>query len=468
MKVEQIYTGCLAEATYFIQSSGEALVIDPLRETAPYIKKAKENNVKIKYIFLTHFHADFVSGHVDLAKKSGATIVFGPNATADFDFYSAKDNEEFKLGKLKIKLLHTPGHTMESSTYLLHDENGNPHCIFTGDTLFIGDVGRPDLAVKSNFSEEDLAGLLYDSLRNKIMPLDDNIIVYPAHGAGSACGKNMSKETFDTLGNQKLLNYALKSDMSKTEFIKELTTDLAKPPKYFPKNVLMNQSVNVEIDSILKKGTIAIDANSFSKFNSDGSILTLDCRTQKDFSESHIPNSLFIGLNGAFAPWVGTLISDINQSIILVCPEGKEEEAVTRLARIGYDNSIGFLHGGIQSWIDAGFKTDSVLSIQPSILEKQYNSISNLIDIRKPGEYNSEHIKDIENLPLDSIYETMDKYNPEKTYHIHCQGGYRSMIASSILKANGIHNVIDIAGGFKLIKDTTDLEMVTQQCSSNK
>ena len=466
MKVEQIYTGCLAEATYFIQSNGEALVIDPLRETAPYIQKAKENNVKIKYIFLTHFHADFVSGHVDLAKKSGATIVFGPNATADFDFYSAKDNEEFKLGKLKIKLLHTPGHTMESSTYLLHDENGNPHCIFTGDTLFIGDVGRPDLAVKSNFSEEDLAGLLYDSLRNKIMPLDDNIIVYPAMVQVSLW-KNMSKETFDTLGNQKLLNYALKSDMSKTEFIKELTTDLAKPPKYFPKNVLMNQSVNVEIDSILKKGTIAIDANSFEKLNSDASILTLDCRTQKDFSKSHIPNSLFIGLNGAFAPWVGTLISDINQSIILVCPEGKEQEAVTRLARIGYDNSIGFLDGGIKSWIDAGFETDSVLSIQPSTLEKKYSTISNLVDIRKPGEYNSEHIKDIENLPLDAIYESMDKYNPEKTYHIHCQGGYRSMIASSILKANGIHNVIDIAGGFKLIKDTTDLEMVTQQCSSN-
>ena len=467
MKVEQIYTGCLAEATYYIQSNGEALVIDPLRETEPYIKKAKENNATIKYIFLTHFHADFVSGHVDLARKTGATIVFGPNAKAEFDFHSGADNEEFKLGNLTIILLHTPGHTMESTTYLLNDENGKGHCIFTGDTLFIGDVGRPDLAVKSNFTEKDLAGLLFDSLREKIMPLGDDIIVYPAHGAGSACGKNMSKETFDTLGNQKLLNYALRTDMSKEEFIKEVTTDLAKPPQYFPKNVLMNQSVNIDIDSILKKGSIAIEVNSFKKFDADSSILTLDCRTQKEFAESHVPNSLFIGLNGAFAPWVGTLIKNINQSIILVCSNGNETEAVTRLARIGYDNSIGFLAGGIQSWIKAGFKTASVTSIQPSFLEENFNTVTNLIDVRKPGEYNAEHIKNIENIPLDFIYDLIGKYDPDKTYHIHCQGGYRSMIASSILKANGIHNVIDVAGGFKLIKDSTNLELITQECSSN-
>ena len=467
MKVEQIYTGCLAEATYYIQSNGEALVIDPLRETEPYTKRAEENNATIKYIFLTHFHADFVSGHVDLAKKTGATIVFGPNAKAEFDFYSGVDNEEFTLGNLTIRLIHTPGHTMESTTYLLTDENGKEHCIFTGDTLFIGDVGRPDLAVKSNFTEKDLAGLLFDSLREKIMPLDDDIIVYPAHGAGSACGKNMSEETFDTLGNQKLLNYALRSDMTKTEFIEEVTTDLANPPQYFPKNVLMNQSVNIDIDSILKKGSIAIEVNSFKKLDQDASILTLDCRTQEEFAESHIPNSLFIGLNGAFAPWVGTLIKDINQSIILICSNGKETEAVTRLARIGYDNSIGFLKGGIQSWLNAGFKTGSVISIQPSILEENFDSIANLIDVRKPGEYNAEHIKDIENLPLDFIFDLMGKYDSNKTYHIHCQGGYRSMIATSILKANGIHNVIDIAGGFELIKGSTKIELVTQECSSN-
>ena len=467
MKVEQIYTGCLAEATYYIESNGEALVIDPLRETEPYIKRAQENNATIKYIFLTHFHADFVSGHVDLARKTGATIVFGPNAKAKFDFHSGVDNEEFKLGKLTIRLIHTPGHTMESTTYLLTDENGKQHCIFTGDTLFIGDVGRPDLAVKSNFTEKDLAGLLFDSLREKIMPLDDNIIVYPAHGAGSACGKNMSKETFDTLGNQKLLNYALRADMSKEEFIKEVTTDLAKPPQYFPKNVLMNQSVNIDIDLILEKGSMALDVNSFKKLDKDSSILTLDCRTQEEFAESHIPNSLFIGLNGAFAPWVGTLIKNINQPIILICSNGKETEAVTRLARIGYDNSIGFLAGGIRSWINAGFKTDSVISIQPSILEENFDSITNLIDVRKPGEYNAEHIKDIENLPLDFIFDLIGKYDSNKTYHIHCQGGYRSMIASSILKANGIHNVIDIAGGFELIKDSTNIELVTQECSSN-
>lgn len=467
MKVEQIYTGCLAEATYYIQSNGEALVIDPLRETEPYIKRAKENNATIKYIFLTHFHADFVSGHVDLAKKTGATIVFGPNATAEFDFHSGLDNEEFKLGNLTIKLLHTPGHTMESTTYLLHDEDGKEHCIFTGDTLFIGDVGRPDLAVKSNFTEEDLAGLLFDSLRGKIMPLGDNIIVYPAHGAGSACGKNMSQETFDTLGNQKLLNYALRPDMSKMEFIKEVTTDLAKPPQYFPKNVLMNQSINIDIDSILKTGSIPIEVKTFKKFDADSSILTLDCRTQQEFAESHIPNSLFIGLDGAFAPWVGTLIKNINQSIVLICSKGKETEAVTRLARIGYDNSIGYLEGGIQSWINAGFKTDSVISIQPSTLEKKIDAINNLIDVRKPGEYNAEHIKNIKNIPLDFIFDLIDKYDPEKTYHIHCQGGYRSMIASSILKANGVHNVIDITGGFELIKESTNLELVTQECSSN-
>lgn len=467
MKIEQIYTNCLAEATYYVESNGEAIIIDPLRETQPYINKAKEDNAIIKYIFLTHFHADFVSGHVDLAKKSGAIIVFGPNAKTEFDMHSAKDNEEFKFGDLTLKLLHTPGHTMESSTLLLYNKDQKEHCIFTGDTLFIGDVGRPDLAVKSNITKEDLAGFLFESLRNKIMPLPDNIIVYPAHGAGSACGKNMSKERFDTLGNQKLVNYALRKDMTKEEFIKEVASDLAEPPSYFPKNVVMNQSVNIDIDSIIKKGTVVLDTESFEKLNNDDKVLTLDCRTQKDFSEAHIPNSLFIGLNGAFAPWVGTLINDLNQPIILVCSSGKEQEAVTRLARIGFDNCIGYLSGGINSWVKNGNPTEKVISILPTELEKNLESVSNLIDVRKPGEYNAEHIDGVENLPLDYIYNSLEKYSPNETYHIHCQGGYRSMIAASILKANGIQNVIDIAGGFKLIKDTTNFNYVTSECSSN-
>ena len=466
MKIEQVYTGCLSEAAYYIQSKNEAIIIDPLRETKPYLEKAIENNATIKYIFLTHFHADFVSGHVDLANKTGAKIVFGPNAKAAFKFYSAADNEDFKLGEITLRLLHTPGHTLESSTYLLLDEDGNEHCIFTGDTLFIGDVGRPDLAVKSDLNEKDLAGLLFDSLRNKIMPLPDQIIVYPAHGAGSACGKNMSKETFDTLGNQKLLNYALRADMTKEEFINEVTTDLATPPQYFPKNVLMNQSLNDDIDSIIKKGLNPIHVEEFEKLNADSSIITIDCRTQKDFSVEHVPNSIFIGLNGSFAPWVGTLINDLNQAIILICDNGKEQEAVTRLARIGYDNSVGYLDGGMPAWIHAGKKTESVKSIDPQQLEKTFNEINNIIDVRKPGEYDSEHIKGVPNLPLDSIYSSFDSYDPEQTYHLHCKSGYRSMITASILKANGFQNIVDISGGFDLIKEKTNLELQTQECSS--
>ncbi len=465
MKIEQIYTGCLSEAAYYIQSDGEAAIIDPLRETEPYLSRADKDGVKIKYVFLTHFHADFVSGHVDLAKKTGATIVFGPNAKAQFDFHSAKDLEKFSIGKTTLQLLHTPGHTMESSTYLLFDEHGNEHCIFTGDTLFIGDVGRPDLAVKSNLTDKDLASLLFDSLRNKIMKLPDSITVYPAHGAGSACGKNMSKETFDSLGNQKLVNYALRSDMSKEEFIEEVTTGITAPPQYFPKNVLMNQSNNLSIDDILNKGTLPLNIEDFQKLMDQNDVLLIDCRAKTEFVMEHIPGSLFFGLDGSFAPWIGTLIKDLDQKIILICPEGKENEAVTRLARTGYDHSLGYLKGGIKTWKSKGLKTSSITSIDPQKLESEYENIS-LIDVRKPNEYNTESVKGAINLPLDFIYNNIQNYNSNNKYYIHCQSGYRSVIASSILKANGINNVIDIAGGFKLIKESTGLELSDFNCPS--
>ena len=465
MKIEQIYTGCLSEAAYYIQSNGEAVVIDPLRETEPYLIRAKNDGVKIKYVFLTHFHADFVSGHVDLANKTGATIVFGPNAKADFDFHSAKDLEKFSIGNITIQLIHTPGHTMESSTYLLLNEDGKEHCIFTGDTLFIGDVGRPDLAVKTDLTEKDLAGFLFDSLRNKIMPLPDHITVYPAHGAGSACGKNMSKETFDTLGNQKMLNYALRQDMTKNDFITEVTSGISAPPQYFPKNVLMNQSKNTSIDDVLNQGTKALSIEEFQKLMKMEDVLLIDCRTKTDFVKEHIPGSLFFGLDGSFAPWIGTLINDIHQKIILICPEGKETEAVTRLARTGYDNSLGYLKGGITIWKSNGLETSSIKSIQPKDLENELKNIS-LVDVRKPNEYDAESVRGAVNLPLDFIHKNIEKYSSNKRYYIHCQSGYRSVIASSILKANGVNDVVDVAGGFKLIKESTELEIADFNCPS--
>ena len=465
MKIEQIYTGCLSEAAYYIQSNGEAVVIDPLRETEPYLIRAKNDGVKIKYVFLTHFHADFVSGHVDLANKTGATIVFGPNAKADFDFHSAKDLEKFSIGNITIQLIHTPGHTMESSTYLLLNEDGKEHCIFTGDTLFIGDVGRPDLAVKTDLTEKDLAGFLFDSLRNKIMSLPDHITVYPAHGAGSACGKNMSKETFDTLGNQKMVNYALRQDMTKNDFITEVTSGISAPPQYFPKNVLMNQSKNTSIDDVLNQGTKALSIEEFQKLMKMEDVLLIDCRTKTDFVKEHIPGSLFFGLDGSFAPWIGTLINDIHQKIILICPEGKETEAVTRLARTGYDNSLGYLKGGITIWKSNGLETSSIKSIQPKDLENELKNIS-LVDVRKPNEYDAESVRGAVNLPLDFIHKNIEKYSSNKRYYIHCQSGYRSVIASSILKANGVNDVVDVAGGFKLIKESTELEIADFNCPS--
>ena len=464
MRIEQIYTNCLAEAAYYVESKGEAVVIDPLRDIEPYLERAIAHDAKIKYVFLTHFHADFVSGHIDLAKKTGATIVFGPNAVAEFDFHQGTDGEIFKIGDLTLELLHTPGHTMESSTYLLKDAEGKDQCIFTGDTLFIGDVGRPDLAVKSDLTQDDLARHLYKSLRNKIMPLADDVIVYPNHGAGSACGKNMSKETFDTLGHQKEVNYALRADMTEDEFVKEVLTGLKTPPQYFPKNVMMNQSVNIDIDSIMKKGGVALDTETFKSMSEHKEALVLDCRTQQEFAKAHVPGAFFIGLDGQFAPWVGELIEDIKQPIILVTPFGREEEAVSRLARIGYDNSLGFLKGGMSAWEEAGFSTESIKSIPATEMEADLAKGINLVDVRKETEYLSEHAIDAGNEPLNTLLDNLNAFDKKGTYYIHCAGGYRSMIACSILKANGIENVIDVQGGFNAIKDTTNLTLTDYVC----
>ena len=466
MKIEQLYTGCLAQGAYYIESEGEGAIIDPLRETQQYIDKAEANNAKIKYIFETHFHADFVSGHVDLAKKTGATIVFGPGASTEYDIHSAIDNEEFKIGKITIKVLHTPGHTLESSTYLLINENGKDHAIFSGDTLFLGDVGRPDLAIKSDLTKEDLAVMLFDSLRNKIMPLADDIIVYPAHGAGSACGKNLSKETVGVLGEQKKTNYALRADMTKAEFVKEVLDGIAAPPQYFAKNAMMNKTGYSNFEYVLKKGDSPLNPEEFEALTNHESALVLDVRPQSEFIKSHIPNSIFIGLNGGFAPWVGALITDIKQPIILVAPKGKEVEAVTRLSRVGYDNTLGYLQGGIEAWVSSGRDIETLESISAETFANLVKSGGiNILDVRKDGEYTASHLEDAQHFALDFINNNMNQVHKNKTYHIHCAGGYRSVIAASILKAKGYNNIVDIAGGFGAIKKT-DLPTTDFVCPS--
>lgn len=468
MKIEQIYTNCLAQGAYYIESNGEAAIIDPLRETQHYVDKATANNVVIKFIFETHIHADFVSGHLDLAKKTGATIVYGPNANTVFKCHNASDNEEFKIGKITLKALHTPGHTLESITYLLIDENGKNHAIFTGDTLFLGDVGRPDLAIKSNLTKKDLAGMLFKSLRTKIMTLEDSVIIYPAHGAGSACGKNLSKETVGTLGDQKKNNYALRANMNKDEFVKEVLDGIGEPPQYFSKNAILNQSGYSELDKVLENGNNPLSVSEFESLAIDSNILVLDVRTQKDFIENHIPGALFIGLNGGFAPWVGALISNIKQDILLVVPEGKSEEAITRLARVGYDYALGYLEGGMQAWIAAGKTSEQLTSISSiEFQQRTKKEVLSVLDVRKQGEYNTMHLKldGLIHLSLDQINHRLDEIDTQETYYIHCAGGYRSVIAASILKANGFHNVIDIAGGFAAIKQT-DLSLTDSTCSS--
>jgi glyoxylase-like metal-dependent hydrolase (beta-lactamase superfamily II)/rhodanese-related sulfurtransferase len=455
MKIEQLYTGCLAEAAYYIESAGEVAIIDPLRESEPYIKMAEKNGAKIKYVLETHFHADFVSGHIDLAAKTGAKIVFGPTAVPGFDAYVAKDNEVLTLGDVKIKVLHTPGHTMESSTFLLIDENGKDHSIFTGDTLFIGDVGRPDLAVKSDLSREDLAGHLFDSLHNKILPLADDVIVYPGHGAGSACGKNMSKETVDTLGHQKQFNYALRN-ISKAEFIAEVTDGLVAPPQYFPKNAVMNKTGYASFDDILSKGMRPLSIEEFIMVRETTEALILDTRKKEVFAEAHIPGAWYIGIEDSFAPWVGALIKNLDQPILFLAEEGMEEEVVTRMSRVGYDNALGFLKGGMKTWIEAGYTTEKLEQISAEDFANKFETENlNLLDVRRKSEYDSEHLTGAENMPLDFIFDNLSMVNPAQKYYIHCAGGYRSVIASSILQSKGINNVVNIMGGFKALSATS-------------
>lgn len=469
MIIEQIYTGCLAQGAYYIQSGNEAAIIDPLREIAPYIQRATSNKATIKYVFETHFHADFVSGHIDLSKQTGAPIIYGPNANPTFDAHIAKDGELFKLGKLTIKVLHTPGHTMESASYLLINEYRKEIALFSGDTLFIGDVGRPDLAQKAaHMTQEELAGILFDSLRQKIMPLNDDLIVYPAHGAGSACGKNMSKETTDTLGHQKLTNYALRSNMTREEFIIEVTGGLTPPPAYFSLNVKMNKEGYDNFTTVLEKGTHALTPDDFELIANETGALLLDTRDAQLFAKAFIPNSINIGIDGSFAPWVGALIPDIEQPILLIVDEGREEEVVTRLSRVGYDHSLGFLKGGIGAWIKSGKETDEIISITAEqLIDRMEKSGSlNVLDVRKTSEYFSEHLVNAKNIPLDYINEHMPKIDKDRIYYVYCAGGYRSMIFNSILRARGFDNLIDIKGGFKAMKESGKLQISDYVCPS--
>ena len=466
MKIEQIYTGCLAQGAYYITSNGEAAIIDPLRETQPYMERLAKDHVKLKYIFETHFHADFVSGHVDLSKKTEAKIVYGPNAVCEFECISAKDNEIFKIGDITIKVLHTPGHTMESTTYLLIDENGKDHCIFSGDTLFLGDVGRPDLAQKAaSMTMEGLAGLLYDSLNNKIMPLADDVIVYPAHGAGSACGKNMMKETVDTLGNQKKMNYAL-NQPNKEAFVAAVLDGLTPPPSYFGMNVAMNKKGYDTFENVLNNGMRALEANAFEAAAEETNALILDTRPAGEFAKAYVPNSINIGINGDFAPWVGAMIADVKTPILLVTDAGKEEEAVTRMARVGFDNQIGHLKGGIQAWIAAGKEVDQVNRISAAQFASEVKiGESKVIDVRKETEYAAEHVDEAYSKPLAYINDWIKDINPAEHFYMHCQGGYRSMIAASILQARGYRNFTEVDGGFAAIAKT-DLPKTDFVCQS--
>ncbi len=468
MKIEQIYTGCLAQGAYYIVSENEAVVVDPLREVQPYIERAEKDGVKIKYVLETHFHADFVSGHLDLANATGATIVYGPNAQTGFSAHIAKDGEEFKVGKITLKVLHTPGHTMESSCFLLKDENGKEKALFTGDTLFIGDVGRPDLAQKGNITQDDLAGFLFDSLRNKVMTLPDDILVYPAHGAGSACGKNMSKETYDTLGHQKEVNYALRKNMSKQEFIQEVTNGLMPPPAYFPQNVMLNKQGYDSISDVLKRGTQALTPAAFEAAANETGALLLDTRDPQTFAKGFIPNSINIGIDGSFAPWVGALIPDVKQELLLITDPGREEEVVTRLARVGYDAALGYLKGGFDSWKNAGKETDAIKSISAeelALIQRADEKVK-IADVRKYSEYISEHIRNVINAPLDFVNESMLKVTKDEPVYVHCAGGYRSMIFISILRARGYSNLIDVKGGFKSIKESGKFDLTDYVCPS--
>jgi glyoxylase-like metal-dependent hydrolase (beta-lactamase superfamily II)/rhodanese-related sulfurtransferase len=465
MIIEQIYTGCLAQGAYYIESNGEVAIIDPLREVQDYINKASKNKAEIKYIFETHFHADFVSGHVTLAEKTGAKIVFGPTAKTSFDAIIAKDNQVFNVGDITITVLHTPGHTMESSCYLLKDKNGKDYALFSGDTLFLGDVGRPDLAQKGNVTEKDLAGFLFDSLRTKVMTLADEVIVYPAHGAGSACGKNLSKETVGTIGHQKETNYALRANMTKDEFVKEVTDGLLPPPAYFPLNVKLNREGYQNIDDVIKNSAKPLSVKDFELIANDTDAVILDVRHQSEFIKGFIPQSIFIGIDGGFAPWVGALIKDIKQPILLVTPQGKEEDTITRLSRVGFDNVIGYLDGSFASWQKADKEIDTLQSVSVDFLEEKISNNALVFDVRKPGEFESEHVKIAESTPLDFLNDHISEFPKKGDFYVHCAGGYRSVIAASILKARGFHNIINVAGGYAAIKNTT-IERTAAVCPS--
>ena len=467
MEVKQIYTGCLAQGAYYIESNGEAAIVDPLREVQPYIDLANERGATIKYVLETHFHADFVSGHLTLSEKTGAPIVFGPNAAPDFDTHMATDGERLTLGDVEIEVLHTPGHTMESTTYLLRNEDGNPHAMFTGDTLFLGDVGRPDLAQKSELTIEDLAGHLYDSLRNKLMTLPDDIIVYPGHGAGSACGKNMSKETVGTLGDQKANNYALRADMTKEEFVKEVTDGLLPPPGYFPMNVALNKRGYDSIDRVMERGTQALSPEAFEAAANETEAVMLDIRTTAEFVERHIPRSTFIGLAGGFAPWVGAMIVDVKQPILLVANDDQIEEAITRLSRVGFDNVLGYLEGGLDAWVKAGKDTDDIQTVDAEAFASVLNATpeAKVVDVRKDGEYQSEHVENAIHASLEYLANNMHLIPKDEPFYLHCAGGYRSLIAHSMLKARGYHNAIDVLGGFNAIR-ATDAPCTEYVCPS--
>ncbi len=465
MHIEQIYTGCLAQGAYFIASGKEALVIDPLRDTEAYLEKAREMGVEIKYVLETHFHADFVSGHLDLARKTGAKVVFGPLAQPLYEVHQAKDGERLPLGNISIEVLHTPGHTMESTCYLLRDESDEAKALFTGDTLFINDVGRPDLAVKGDLSEEDLAGHLYESIHHKILPLPDSLLVYPGHGAGSACGKNLGKETFDTLGHQKEVNYALNPTLSREDFIKEVTTGLMPPPAYFPENVRLNKQGYDSLEGIKDRGTTALSPEAFENLAEQHHALVLDTRSPEAFTASHIPGAISIGIDGQFAPWVGALIPSIDQPLLIVAEEGREEEVVTRLARVGYDQTLGYLKGGLAAWEKAGKETDRIQNVTASVMKELMARKPKIMDVRKPGEFVSSHLPSAQNTPLDYLNQHMDAFKAEGPFYLHCAGGYRSVIAASILKSRGVHDVVNILGGFKALEEA-GLEVSDYVCPS--
>ena len=456
MEIKQIYTGCLAQGSYYIKCCDEAAIVDPLREVQQYIDMAERDGVKIKYIFETHFHADFISGHLTLAEKTGAQIVYGPTAETSFDSIIAEDGQRFKIGKIEIEALHTPGHTMESTTYLVHGKQGEHHAIFSGDTVFLGDVGRPDLAQKAtNMTQEDLAGMLFDSIRNKIIPLGDDVIIYPGHGAGSACGKNMSKETIGTLGHEKKHNYALREDMTKDEFVKELCEGLPKPLEYFGFNVAMNKQGYKSIDEVIDSGQNMLSVEDFISTSKQSETLILDVRHQREFIKGFIPGSIFIGLSGTFAPWVGALLVDVKIPLLLVAEPGTEVEAITRLSRVGFDNVIGILNGGFNSWKEAGKSVDTITAVSASELAEKVNSDSNtkVVDVRRPGEYSTEHLDGASHAPLSFLTDYLERL-PNEDFYMYCAGGYRSVIANSILKKHGIHNAIEVLGGYNAIKKT--------------